>query len=53
MHDEWLSLCLVRPFPLDRREELASALATAFPLPSSGCFDDLLQALDEPKDERR
>jgi len=33
------------PAPAERIEPLASSLHRAFPLPESGRFDDLLQAL--------
>lgn len=36
------------------REHLAKALRCAFPLPKSGCFDDLLQSIDraEPRQDK-
>jgi hypothetical protein len=35
-----------RPLPAESRERLASALKRAFPLPQSGAFSDLLDAID-------
>lgn len=37
----------------DRRAELACMLVSAFPLPSSGAFGDLLESLDDRADWAR
>lgn len=51
MGDSWPTQCLSgKPAPAER-ECVAQDLRRAFPIPLSGCFDDLLQAID--KAERR
>ncbi len=51
MHQARLIRCAPRDFVPNPRENFGLSLKQVFPLPKSSSFDDLLQAIDDAKED--